>query len=443
VGVCHRLAGTARQRPLLLLAAMRPVPHRDGLETLRSTLGPAAVLRVRPLTGDAADALVTELAGAAPGAELRKLAAGAAGNPLYLTELVAALDRAGALTVMVRTVEVTSGAAPAQLAEAIADRLDFLPNRAREAVRAAALLGEDFTAAALASVLRRPVTKLLPALDAARDAGVLVDTGPTLAFRHPLIRAALYDELPATVRAAWHREAAQALDEAEASIETVARQLLAAGPERDPAADSWLLDWLTRSADELTNTTPAVAVALLEPAMRHASVHDPRRHQLAFRLAEALFRRGRHAEAERLATRLSAHLDDPDLLVDAYDLRLRCIHSADKTVEVAAEIERATTTPGLGPIHQNRLLLLAGCAQGMGGDFDAATHLRQLPGPALAAGDHWTSAWAHNARWRRCTAPGRTQRRRSRGLRGDSPLRARNLHCPTCGCCSPGTEQKR
>jgi len=395
VGVWHRLARTVEQRALLVAGAMRPLPRRDDLKALRRGVGPRAVLRLRPLSDEAVTGLVADLAGARPGEGLRQLAAGAAGNPLYLTELVAALDRGGALTVAGGTAEVAGGTAPAELAEAIADRLDFLPGPAREAVRAAALLGEDFTAAALAGVLRRPVADLLPALDDARAAGVLVDTGPALAFRHPLIRAALYDELPATVRAAWHAEAAHALDQAGAPLEAVARQLLAAGADQGAAANSWLLDWLADNAEALTHTAPNVAAALLEPALTAAPVGNPRHDLLATRLAEAFFRLGRHADAARLATRTVARVADPDILVHLYDTLVRCRAGTQHLRHAVDEVNRAAATPGLRPVHRARLGVIAARARCGTSEFDAA---EQLAGEALSiateVGDRWAMGWA-------------------------------------------------
>ena len=78
---------------------------------------------------------------------------------------------------------------------------------------------------------------LIPAVDEACAAGVLAESGSGLGFRHPLIRAALYDEMPAPVRAAWHRDAGRALAEAGAPADRVARQMLRAvgGPGGRPS----------------------------------------------------------------------------------------------------------------------------------------------------------------------------------------------------------------
>ena len=95
----------------------------------------------------------------------------------------------------------------------------------------AALLGVDFTVTDLAIILDRNVADLVRAIDDARAAGVLAESGHGLGFRHPLIRAALYEEMPAPVRAAWHRDAGRALAEAGAPGRP-GRQADAAGDHR-------------------------------------------------------------------------------------------------------------------------------------------------------------------------------------------------------------------
>ena len=105
-------------------------------------------------------------------------------------------------------------------------------------MRAAALLGMDFAVPDLAIVLGRNVPDLITAVDEACAAGVLAESGHGLRFRHPLIREALYDEMPAAVRAAWHRDAGRALAEAAAPADRVARQILRATAESSAARPS-------------------------------------------------------------------------------------------------------------------------------------------------------------------------------------------------------------
>ena len=61
--------------------------------------GDAARLQLTALTEAAVADLVADLAGGQPDGNLLRLADGAAGNPLYVTELVAALARSSSLTI--------------------------------------------------------------------------------------------------------------------------------------------------------------------------------------------------------------------------------------------------------------------------------------------------------------------------------------------------------
>ena len=87
--------------------------------------------------------LIAALAGGKPDLDLLRLADGAAGNPLYLTELMAALDRSSSLTITdAGAVELAGDSAPRSLSAAIADRVGFVTGATREMLKAAALLGD-------------------------------------------------------------------------------------------------------------------------------------------------------------------------------------------------------------------------------------------------------------------------------------------------------------
>jgi DNA-binding CsgD family transcriptional regulator/transcriptional regulator with XRE-family HTH domain len=224
-----RLARTARQVPLLLIGVMRPTPHRDDLLALRRTVDENARIQLTELTAAATEDLVAALAGARPERDLLRLATGAAGNPLYITELLAALARSGGVTITAAGgAELAVSAVPGSLPAAIADRLGFVSSATRTVLRAAALLGVEFAVPDLTAVLGRPVADLVPAINEAVTTGVLTESPGGLAFRHPLIRAVLYGEVPGGVRAAWHWDAGRALAAAGAPADRVARQLLRA-----------------------------------------------------------------------------------------------------------------------------------------------------------------------------------------------------------------------
>ncbi len=226
-----------------------------------------------------------------------------------------ALARSSGLTVSdAGTAELTSEHAPGSLSAAIADRLGLrpAPGSGRSCVprrcSAWTLPSPD-----LATVLGRGIVGPAPGRGRGprgRRSGRVSAHG--LGFRHPMIRAALYDEIPAPVRAAWHREAGRALAEAGAPADRVARQLLQAvrGPaDTAEPMDEWILRWLDR--DGAAAGRPGPPGRRGAPRLAPWRDHRPTRHSMtacSCRLAEALYRVGDAAEAERVAQRgLAGH----------------------------------------------------------------------------------------------------------------------------------------
>ncbi|HEY1914913.1 MAG TPA: AAA family ATPase [Streptosporangiaceae bacterium] len=393
-----RLARSARQAPLLLIGTMRPVPQREDLLALRRLVGEAARLQLAALNPSAVADLVAALAGGRPDAGLLALANGAAGNPLYLTELVAALARSSSVAITdAGAAELAKGTAPSSLSAAIADRLGFVAGPVREVLRAAALLGVDFAVRDLAIVLDRSVADLIPAVDEACAAGVLAESGDGLGFRHPLIRAALYDDMPAPVRAAWHRDAGRALAKVGAPADRVARQLLRAvggGGPADPM-DEWMLDWLANTADLLVGQAPDVAVELLSRAVASSLGGLAQRDWLESRLADALYRIGDTAGAERVANRTLERATDPDLLVDLHWTLVQCRIRAGLSAESLAMLDRALSSPRISPRHRARLLVLAARTRSYLGEIEKAGQVaRDALTAAAGAEDNWAMGWA-------------------------------------------------
>jgi DNA-binding CsgD family transcriptional regulator len=399
VALWGRLARSARQAPLLLMGTMRPVPQREGLQALRRAVGDAARLQLARLTEAATAELVAALAGGKPDDKLLRLAGGAAGNPLYLTELVAALARSSAVTVTGAGIaELANGSVPRSLSAAIADRLGFVPGPVRQVLRAAALLGVDFAVLDLAIVLGRSVADLIPAVDEARAAGVLAEFGNGLGFRHPLIRDALYDEMPAPVRAAWHREAGRALAEAGAPANRVARQLLRAVDEPGGATepmDEWMLTWLVRTAEPLTGQAPQVAAELLRQAVATSPVGSAHHDRLVSRLADALYRVGDAAGAEQVARRALAHVVEPDLVVDLHWTLAQCRMRVGRFAECLTTLDQALALPGISARHRARLLVMAARTHSNLGEAERAGQVATAAlEVASEAGDNWAMGWA-------------------------------------------------
>jgi DNA-binding CsgD family transcriptional regulator len=439
-----RLARLAPQVALLLVGIMRPVLQRDDLQKLRRAQNDATRVELTPLTDGAVADLVEALAGGRPDPPLLRLTRSAAGNPLYVTEIVAALERSGGLTVHAGTAQLADGVAPSSLprslSAAITDRLGFVTGPVRDMLRAAALLGVEFAVPDLATVLGKSITDLFTTVDEARTVGVLTEAGSDLAFRHPLIRAALYDEMPVAMRVAWHRDAGRELARSGAPADRVARQLLHAvggpsvgaldagepehaGPAGGPAAlearpasadaarasvaaldslgvlplEDWMLDWLTGAADLLVGQAPRVAADLLAQAMANTPTAMSRYTWLASRLADALYRLGDRSAAEQVASRaLEQGADtDPNAVVDLHLTIAQCRMLAGQEDESLAALERALTATGLSARQRARILVITARTHYTLGGVDKADRVAaDALTAATEAADPWAMGWA-------------------------------------------------
>ncbi|MEU4645404.1 AAA family ATPase [Micromonospora sp. NPDC023814] len=389
------------QLPLLLIAVSRPVPRTQALLDVRAVVERAGgtVLTVGPLGADDVEALVTDLVGGPVGPRLRELAGQALGNPLYLRELVDALVREGRVGPAGERVELSpvDDRLPSSFATLVTDRLRVVPAGAAGLLRAAALLGPVFSVSDLATVLGTPASELAGELLEASAGGILVGAGTEMAFRHPLIRQALYDGTPASLRAALHRQVAMALAADGADAERVAEQLIASGQSGDDAARAWLAS----AESTLTAQAPEVAADLLRPEVDGGRSDDGLRDQFAVALARALFAAGRYEEAATRAYRSATTAAHPDQRTEAHWLAIRSLAALDRGEEAAEALRRALSSPDLPAIWRGRLLALRAMFQrATDGDLDTAQALAE---EALAiaerAGDAYGVAYALTNLW--------------------------------------------
>ncbi|MGB6613400.1 MAG: AAA family ATPase, partial [Trebonia sp.] len=150
------LAELAAGRPLLVLATTRPDAGPE--VAALAARGETRQLELRPLSADAATALASSLIGGqVAGPEVfATVLATADGNPLFLEERLSSL-------LETRTLVREQGAwrlrrtdgpeVPQVLERLVRSRVDRLGPAAQEAIRAAAVLGAEFTAPLLAAVL--------------------------------------------------------------------------------------------------------------------------------------------------------------------------------------------------------------------------------------------------------------------------------------------------
>jgi DNA-binding SARP family transcriptional activator/DNA-binding CsgD family transcriptional regulator len=310
--VWHRLARMTRQLPLLLVGACRPLPRRTELDQLRSvvSLWSGDLIQLEPLDEAGAAELAGRLLGTEPGPTLLGMTDCAAGNPLFVREIVQALVRDKAVILSDGLADVDEldndemSSANRALASVVTRRTGHLATTTRDALRWAALLGVEFDLGDLSTVMGRPASELVQAVEEATSAGVLREAGQRFAFRHPLVRRALYEAMSEAVRVALHRQAAETLDEAGAPVSRVAEQLLGAGVP----VDAWVTKWLVANTNALARRFPNIAAELLDRAVKSRGLRDDARETLTVGLTRLLFWLG-HAPETPARSVLAATTD--------------------------------------------------------------------------------------------------------------------------------------
>ena len=263
-------------------------------------------LEIPPLAEADARALVSELAPDLTSAVRDSVVGAAAGNPLALAEFARMatapwggqqLWSAGPLRVSER-LERALGAEAAALPPAV--------RRALVVLAAAGTARLEIASAAVTAAAGTPA-----ALDAAVDSGLVIARDDRVAFRHPLVRSAVYQSAPAAGQRAAHAALATALAAAEPERAAWHRALAAAAPDEQVALG------LERTAALARRRGGHVAEArALERAARLSPDAAAGTARLLAAGTAALLA-GEAAWARSLLDEVTARTDDPAVLADA------------------------------------------------------------------------------------------------------------------------------
>lgn len=362
-----RLSREVPALPLVVIATLRFLPRSPELEALLSlgTAEPGTGEGSRPLTialerldAPSVAAMVAALAGAPPGEGLARHLARAGGNPFFATELLATLQRGEALELTGGRVELRAAAGslgarwlPDSLTAAILHRLHYLSPEARTTLQVASVLGSSFSLSHLVALTGRPVTSLRQDLHQAIQGGVLTGDATRLAFRHDLIREALYQSMPQALRHPLHLQAATALLETGVAPEEVAEHVVR-GAE---AGDLEAVQLLRTAAAQAGTRSPAIAADLLTHALELAPEPGPALDAAQADLALFRLSSGRLADSEALCRATLARPHDPGV---EGPLRLCLVQACVGQGRVAdglAEIGLAVESPALTERERGRL----------------------------------------------------------------------------------------
>jgi ATP/maltotriose-dependent transcriptional regulator MalT len=286
------VASREGQMPAPVAAALGAALREDRVVAL--TPGPLSEPEAAELVGTAAAAVYAD----------------AGGNPFYLEQLarVPGAPR-GAVAI------AQDGSVPAAVAAALAAELGGLTPEARRALEAAAVAGDPFEPDLAGEIAELTDEAALQALDELLACGLVrPTTAPRrFAFRHPVVRHAVYAGTPGGWRLGAHARAADALERRGAGTVQRAHHVEHAARGGDAGA----IALLAAAADELRSPAPAAAARFYGAALRvlgERSEDRARRIALQSRLADAQAASGDPAGARRTLTEALATAPDGERL---------------------------------------------------------------------------------------------------------------------------------
>ncbi len=213
-------------RMSILAAYRRGGENRDAFGDALQDLREERLLSEFVLAGlgeDETAQLVATRTGSVPPATLvRALHVQTEGNPLFISQIVRELSRAGVDLSSAGPSELHQLGLPEDVRRVISHRLAGLGGQTEEWLRVAAVIGRDFDASLVGHVSPLDEDTSIAALEDALAAGVVVEqagsareratTSFGYSFSHVLIRETLYEEMSALRRARIHRRVGETLE---------------------------------------------------------------------------------------------------------------------------------------------------------------------------------------------------------------------------------------
>jgi len=343
-------------------------------------------LRLPPLDPAETTALARGLLGVEPAGEMVKLLlARAEGNPFFTEELIAAWPARGEVPQTVREVVIT--------------RLARLTEGARQLSRLASVIGRTVSHDLLADLAGLSEVDIGASVRDLIHHGQLVTAGDDgYAFRHALIREAIYADLLPGERRSAHGRVARLLAARPTSTAELAHHWDAAG-----AADEALTASVLAGGSASAAFAPVEAHSHYERALRRwPEATDPTAltgldlDTLLERAAEAASLASRNARAVELTKERLAVLDerrDPERAALAHAvLSYRAWASADWPLARAANLRALELIPAESPERVAIMARRAGLAMLSSRHREALTYAGELLPVAEAAGDQTSYA---------------------------------------------------
>ena len=335
-----------------------------------------------PLDETAVAGLAAELLGAPPDEALLTALAEARGQPFLLAELLRGLREGKLVKVSDGTARLVEPGLPLDRRDSVGYHFARLSAGARDTLQLASVLGRRFSADELTALGGAPPAEVLAALREALAAGLVLEDGDRMRFRHELVREAADAGLPRTVRQSLRRRAVDVLLRHGAPPSDVAELVMdvARPGDRDAIAI------LRRAAAETGRVCPAVASLLSRRALDLTPPGDPSRGPLTVETLRYLVYAGKAAEGVRLMTAAAGDFADPAAEAEA---RLSLAHLAMQyaPADVVEQCRRALDLPDVPDRVRIHLLSFLALGLDLSGDASGAEKTVQDAVEAAKASD--------------------------------------------------------
>jgi DNA-binding CsgD family transcriptional regulator len=290
--------------PIAWVLTRSAAARDEEAESLFAALEGEGALRVtlRPLDTHAVTAMLADAFGAFPDDGLADLAAGAGGNPALLADLIEGLREEKTIRVADGRAFLASTRLPRRISRAARRWLD-VSESARRLLETAAVLGGQFRLGDIAEVLGTAPTALLPGIEEALDAGIVLADDDTFSFRHRLIARGAAESVPQPVRRVLHRQLGEILLSRAGSAARAAAHLMNGAAPDDPVS----LTRLDSGVARIVRCSPRTAADLAVHALRLTGPADQAATPRAVAAAEALTAAGQPGQAAQIAHQTLAH----------------------------------------------------------------------------------------------------------------------------------------
>ena len=244
-----------------------------------------------------------------PDLSLRRVIDGVGGHPFLLVELLRGLRDEALIDVETDTgiVRLTASRVPRRLLDSVEHQLARLSGTTRDVLQMASLLGSRFGVDELASLTDRPASSLLGVVHEAIHAGLVVQDGDRLGFRHDLVREAIDAALPLPLKRSLQHRAMYVMLEHGAPPADVAQLAMEVARPGDVDA----IKLLQRAAGEIGQLSPSVAAPLSSRALALTQRDDPAYGTRIVETVDLLVKAGQASEATRLIAQITAEPVDP------------------------------------------------------------------------------------------------------------------------------------